>query len=77
MKRYESTKAGKAEFVKDVISPLLCQANTGWFGAVYEYDERTKEETVYLLTAEGYRSNGICVNGDSLEAIVRDVFRNL
>ncbi len=77
MKRYNSTKAGKAEFVAEVLSPLLVQADTGWYGADYEYNETTKEETVYLLTLEGYRSNPICVNGNSLEAIVRDVFKNL
>lgn len=77
MKKYRATIAGKAEFVKEVISPLLYQADTGWFGAEYEYDEQTKEERVWLLTQDGYKSNPIGVNGDSLEAIVRDVFKNL
>lgn len=77
MKKYSSTIAGKKEFVQDVLDPLLYQADTGWFGAEYEYDEKTHEERVYLLTPEGYRSNAIGVNGDSLEAIVRDVFKNL
>lgn len=77
MKRYRSTIQGKAEFVREVLSPLLYQADTGWFGAEYEYDEKTGEETIYLITVEGYRSNPVHVNGDSLEAIVRDVFKNL
>lgn len=77
MKRYKSTKAGKAEFVKEVLSPLLYQADTGWFGAEYEYDEQTKQERIWLLTAEGYKSNPVGVDGDSLEAIVSDVFKNL
>lgn len=77
MKRYRSTIQGKVEFVKEVISPLLYQADTGWYGAVYEYNETTHDEIVYLLTRDGYRSNAIYVNGDSLEALVRDVFKNL
>jgi phage repressor protein C with HTH and peptisase S24 domain len=77
MKQYRANYTGKAEFVKDVLSPLLYQADTGWFGAEYEYDKTTHEERVYLLTPEGYRSNAIGVNGDSLEAMVRDVFKNL
>lgn len=77
MKVYRSTIQGKAEFVEEVISSLLYQAATGWYGAVYEYNRTTHDEIVYLLTREGYRSNAIRVNGDSLEALVRDVFKNL
>lgn len=77
MKIYQSTKPGKAEFVKEVLSPLIYQADTGWGGAEYEYDENNKEEYVYLITLDGERATRIRVSGDSLEALVRDTFRNL
>ncbi len=79
MKRYESTKQGKADFVREVLSPLVYQADTGWRGAEYEADEHG-EEYVYLLTVYGAeigRGKRILVTGDSVQAIVSDVFNNL
>lgn len=79
MKRYESTKQGKADFVREVLSSLVYQADTGWRGAEYEADEHG-EEYVYLLTVYGAeigRGKKILVTGDSVQAIVSDVFNNL
>lgn len=39
IKTYKSNIDGKRAFVKEVLSPLLVQAGTGWYGAEYEYDE--------------------------------------
>lgn len=76
MKEYKNNKEGKAEFVKEVLSPLMVQANTGWYGAEYEYIER-KGEYVYLLDRDGYRCRAINVSANSISAIVTDVFKNI
>ena len=62
-----------------MLSPLVYQADTGWRGAEYEADEHG-EEYVYLLTVYGAeigRGKRILVTGDSVQAIVSDVFNNL
>lgn len=76
MKEYKNTKEGKAEFVNEVLSPLMIQSKTGWYGAEYEYIER-KGEYVYLLDIDGDRCRTIDVSADSLSAIVTDVFKNI
>ena len=76
MKEYKSTKEGKAEFVSEVLSPLMIQAKTGWYGAEYEYIE-CRGEYVYLLDREGYRCRMIDVSADSLSAIITDVFNRI
>ena len=80
MKKYEATILGKQLFVEEVLSPLLYSANTGYLGA--EYEEDNGKEFVYLLNDLGgvlglCRVKKINVTADSLEAIVRDVFKNL
>lgn len=77
IKTYKSNIDGKRAFVKEVLSPLLVQAGTGWYGAEYEYDEPHRRETVYLLNVTGDRCTAIDVSADSNEAIVRDVFKHL
>ena len=77
VKIYRSNIDGKKSFVEEVISPLMIQAQTGWHGAEYEHNERTGEETVYLLDQYKDRCRSICVTGDSVRAIVEDVFKNL
>lgn len=72
-KIYTSDTAGKAEFVREVISPLLINADTGWYGAEYEQNE--SGEYVYLLTEEGVRGVAVDITRDSLQAIVCDVFK--
>lgn len=72
-KIYTSDTAGKAEFVREVISPLLIYADTGWYGAEYEQNE--SGEYVYLLTEEGVRGVAVDITRDSLQAIVCDVFK--
>lgn len=74
-KAYRATTDGKAAFVQEVLSPLLKQANTGWHGA--EYVKGDHGEYIFLITPQGYRSNKIDISADSLESIVRDVFKNL
>lgn len=74
-KIYTSDTAGKAEFIKEVISPLLINANTGWYGAEYEQNE--SGEYIYLLTENGARSVAVDITCDSLQAIVCDVFNEL
>lgn len=74
-KIYTSDTAGKAEFVKEVISPLLINADTGWYGAEYEQNE--SGEYVYLFTDDGPRSVAVDITYDSLQAIVCDVFNEL
>lgn len=72
-KIYTSDTAGKAEFVREVISPLLINADTGWYGAEYEHNE--SGEYIYLLTENGIRSVAVDITRDSLQAIVSDVFK--
>ena len=80
MKKYSQTIEGKKAFVEEVISPLLVSASTGYVGA--EYEVKNHMEYVWLLNDLG-GNFGICrvrkinVSGDSCEAIVRDVFKNL
>lgn len=74
-KIYTSDTAGKTEFVREVISPLLINADTGWYGAEYEKNENG--EYVYLLTKDGVRSAAVDITCDSLQAIVSDVFNEL
>lgn len=75
MKTYQSDARGKEAFVREVLSPLLVAANTGWRGAVYE--KIAGRERVYLIGATGSRNKAIDVGCNRLEAIVRDVFKNL
>lgn len=81
IKTYGSHYWNKNEFVEEVLSPLLIQADTGWYGAKYEADFDTNNnviaEYVWLLSENGIRSKHVNVYANSLEAIVRDVFRNL
>lgn len=77
IKIYKSDIDGKRAFVKEVLSPLLVQSGTGWYGAEYEHDEPRRCETVYLLNEAGDRCNAIDVSADSNEAIIRDVFKRL
>lgn len=72
-KIYTSDTAGKAEFVREVISPLLINADTGWYGAEYEQNE--SGEYVYLLTENGIRNVAVDITRDSLQTIVCDVFK--
>lgn len=72
-KIYTSDTAGKAEFVKEVVSPLLINADTGWYGAEYEKNENG--EYIYLLTENGARNVAVDITRDSLQAIVCDVFK--
>lgn len=72
-KIYTSDTVGKTEFVREVISPLLINADTGWYGAEYEQNE--SGEYIYLLTENGIRSVAVDITRDSLQAIVCDVFK--
>lgn len=74
-KQYRSTKEGKAEFVKEILSPLMIHANTGWHGA--EYEAEVGGEYVYLLDREGNSCRKIDVSSNSLSAIVTDVFKSI
>ena len=81
IKTYSSDYEGKEAFVKEVLSPLLIQADTGWYGAEYEakFNEthQVEREYVWLLSKNGVRNKCVNVYANSLEAIIRDVFRNL
>ena len=55
MKIYRGTKEDKKAFVEDVLSPLMVQANTGWYGAKYVNVEG-KGEYVYLYDKEGFKA---------------------
>lgn len=72
-KIYTSDTVGKTEFVREVISPLLINADTGWYGAEYEQNE--SGEYIYLLTENGTRSVAVDITRDSLQAIICDVFK--
>lgn len=76
MEKYESNITGKKNFVDGPLSNLVYQANTGWYGCVYEVDDNG-EEYVYLLNYEKEPCNKIRVSADSCQAIVEDVFKNL
>ena len=76
MRVYKGTKEDKDDFVTDVLSPLLVQANTGWYGALY-MDVKGKGEYVCLLDKEGVIGAKIDVTADSITAIILDVFKNL
>lgn len=77
IKRYNNNPEGKKAFVDEVLSPLLAQANTGWYwGCHYEYDP-VMGEYVCIHCYDGSSTKRIDVSADSLEAIVLDVFKNL
>lgn len=76
MKKYRSDVEGKRAFVDGPLSDLMYQANTGWYGCVYEKEDNG-EEYVYLLDENREACNRICVSASSCEAIVLDVFKNL
>ena len=76
IKAYDSTIEGKRDFVKEVLSPLMRQAMTGWYGAEYEQTPDGRE-WVYLLNSFGTRSKRIEVSANSNLAIVLEVFNNL
>lgn len=77
IKRYKNNFEGKKAFVEEVLSPLLTQANTGWYwGCHYEYEPGIGEY-VYIHYYDGSSAKRIDVGADSLEAIVLDVFKNL
>lgn len=73
MKIYKSDRAGKREFVREVISPLTVQTRSGWFGARYEANEHG--EFVYLLTDQGFDGAVVDVSGDSITALLEEVVR--
>lgn len=76
MRVYKGTKEDKDNFVTDVLSPLLVQANTGWYGALY-MDVKDKGEYVCLLDENGVMGAKIDVTADSITAIIIDVFKKL
>lgn len=76
MRVYNGTKEDKDDFVTEVLSPLLIQANTGWYGALY-MDVKGKGEYICLLDKEGVIGAKIDVTADSITAIILDVFKNL
>ena len=76
MKIYRGTKEDKKAFVEDVLSPLMVQANTGWYGAKYVNVEG-KGEYVCLYDEEGVIGSKIDVTADSITAIIVDVFRKI
>lgn len=77
IKRYQGDYEGKEAFVREVLSPLLAQANTGWYwGCHYEHIPG-EGEWVCIHRYDGATAVRINVYADSLEAIVRDVFKNL
>ena len=76
MRVYKGTKEDKDAFVTEVLSPLLVQANTGWYGALY-MDVKGNGEYVCLLDKEGVIGAKIDVTADSISAIILDVFKNL
>ena len=76
MKIYRGTKEDKKAFVEDVLSPLMVQANTGWYGAMY-FNIEGKGEYVYLYDKEGAIGSKIDVTADSITAIIIDVFRKI
>ena len=76
MKIYRGTKEDKKAFVEDVLSPLMVQANTGWYAAMY-FNIEGKGEYVYLYDKEGVIGSKIDVTADSITAIIIDVFRKI
>lgn len=75
IKAYKSDIDGKRAFVADVLSPLMRQACTGWYGAEYEYDGH--RELVQLINAHGEKCKSVDVSADSIQALIVDVFNEL
>ena len=76
VKEYKSNREGKAEFVAEVLSPLMVQARTGYYGAEYEVIEG-QGEYVWLLDRDGEKCMAVNVSCDSVQAIVQDVFNKI
>lgn len=77
-KKYEARRGEpKRKFVEEVVSPLLRHANTGFYGAEYVCDSSSEyySEVVWLLDNRGERIIEVNVSCDSLEEIVRDIFK--
>lgn len=66
----------KSAYVERFLSPAVVNANCGWYGV--EYGVFTNgEEYVFFLTFDRSLSRGICVTGNSKQAIATAVFDNI
>lgn len=79
--RYDKTENAdeitqKRAFVRGYLSPLLQVAGLNVKNAIYNYNSRSREETVTVTYNNGFKRE-ICVTADSLRAIVTDVFVNV
>ena len=76
IKKYNQSTEGKAEFVKEVLSPLLVMIKTGLAGAEYECENDGGSERVYFVMLNGQRMiPPVNVTADSLKALVIDVLK--
>lgn len=66
----------KRAFVRGYLSPLLQVAGLNVKNAIYNYNSRSREETVTVTYNNGFKRE-ICVTADSLREIVTDVFVNV
>lgn len=66
----------KSAFVERLLSPVVANADCGWYGV--EYIPYTNgEEFVFFVDASDHLSRGICVTANSKQAIATAVFDNI
>lgn len=66
----------KSAYVEMFLSPAVSNSNSGWYGCAY-VTYTNGEEYVFFLDSLDRLSRGICVTGNSKQAIATAVFDNI
>lgn len=66
----------KSAFVEKFLSPTVKNSNSGWYGCAY-VSYANGEEYVFFVDSLDRLSRGICVTGNSKQAIATAVFDNI
>jgi len=66
----------KSAYVEMFLSPAVANSNSGWYGCTYVV-YTNGEEYVFFLDSLDRLSRGVCVTGNSKQAIATAVFDNI
>lgn len=72
-KKYESTRAGKTQFVAEKLAPMLIAMDDAWTKVEYQDDGRTEE--VIMINKNPEKNLKVNVSCDSIRAVVCDVVK--
>lgn len=76
MEQYQSTKEGKKAFVEERVKPLILSMDDCWEDVTYEVIKGCGEY-VTLKNKNPEKTVEVNVTGDSITALVGDIFRKL